>query len=59
MQSLLGQVDLSFLLAYALSMFVSGHIGDRTDLRLFLAAGMVLSGLFTTLFGMVSASSDM
>ncbi|KIZ03834.1 hypothetical protein MNEG_4124 [Monoraphidium neglectum] len=50
--SLLGQVDLSFLAAYALGMFVAGHIGDRTDLRLFLSGGMVLSGLLTTLFGM-------
>ncbi|GBF91304.1 glycerol-3-phosphate transporter [Raphidocelis subcapitata] len=51
-QSLLGQVDLAFLAAYAIGMFVAGHIGDRTDLRVFLAGGMVLSGLMTTLFGM-------
>ncbi|KAI8476883.1 MAG: glycerol-3-phosphate permease-like protein [Monoraphidium minutum] len=50
--ALLGQVDLAFLLAYALGMFVAGHIGDRTDLRLFLSGGMVLSGLLTTLVGM-------
>lgn len=52
-QSLLGQVDLAFLAAYALGMFVAGHLGDRTDLRLFLSGGMVLSGIMTTLFGMV------
>jgi len=52
-QSQLGQVDLAFLAAYAAGMFVAGHIGDRTDLRLFLTGGMVLSGLMTTLFGMV------
>jgi hypothetical protein len=34
-------------------MFVAGHLGDRTDLRMFLSGGMVLSGLLTTLFGMV------
>jgi hypothetical protein len=54
-QSLLGQVDLAFLAAYAIGMFVAGHIGDRTDLRVFLSGGMVLSGLLTSLFGMVRA----
>lgn len=52
-QSLLGQVDLAFLAAYALGMFVAGHMGDRTDLRVFLACGMVGTGVLTTLFGMV------
>ena len=52
-QSLLGQVDLAFLAAYALGMFVAGHLGDRMDLRVFLSGGMVLSGVMTTLFGMV------
>lgn len=51
-QSLLGQVDLAFLAAYALGMFVAGHMGDRTDLRVFLSGGMILSGIMTTLFGM-------
>lgn len=46
-------MDLAFLAAYALGMFVAGHIGDRTDLRIFLSWGMVLSGLFTSLIGMV------
>lgn len=46
-------MDLAFLAAYALGMFVAGHIGDRTDLRIFLAWGMLLSGLFTSLVGMV------
>lgn len=50
--SLLGQVDLAFLAAYALGMFVAGHLGDRMDLRVFLSGGMVLSGAMTTLFGM-------
>jgi hypothetical protein len=57
LQTLLGQVDLSFLAAYAIGMFFAGHMGDRTDLRVFLAAGMVGSGLFCMLFGMVSAGS--
>ncbi len=38
-QSLLGEVDLSFLAAYALGMFFAGHLGDRLDLRWFLSAG--------------------
>lgn len=49
---LLGTLDLSFLTSYALGMFYAGHIGDRTDLRLFLSGGMLLSGIFVVLFGM-------
>lgn len=37
--SLLGQVDLAFLGAYALGMFFAGHLGDRVDLRYFLTIG--------------------
>ncbi|KAG2498316.1 hypothetical protein HYH03_003577 [Edaphochlamys debaryana] len=51
-QTLLGQVDLAFLGTYAIGMFFAGHIGDRVDLRWFLTAGMILSGIFTALFGM-------
>ncbi|GFR46862.1 hypothetical protein Agub_g8503, partial [Astrephomene gubernaculifera] len=51
-QTLLGQVDLAFLGTYAIGMFFAGHLGDRVDLRWFLTAGMVLSGVFTSLFGM-------
>ena len=51
-RSRLGQCDLAFLGAYALGMFFSGHLGDNTDLRLFLTVGMLGSGLFTALFGM-------
>lgn len=50
--SLLGQVDLAFLATYAICMFFAGHLGDRMDLRTFLAGGMLGSGLFVTLFGM-------
>lgn len=38
-------------------MFTVGHMGDRTDLRVFLAVGMLGSGIFCCLFGMVSNSS--
>lgn len=50
-KSLLGDLDLSFLGAYALGMFVSGHLGDRVDLRRFLTGGMLGSGVFVALFG--------
>jgi MFS family permease len=58
MQSLLGQVDLAFLAAYAVGMFFAGHLGDRTDLRIFLTVGMLGSGIFCSLFGLVSACAS-
>lgn len=51
-QALLGDLDVSFLGAYALGMFVSGHLGDRLDLRKFLTWGMLGSGACVGLFGM-------
>jgi OPA family glycerol-3-phosphate transporter-like MFS transporter 1/2 len=50
--SLLGSIDVSFLAAYAIGMFFSGHLGDTLDLRIFLTWGMIGSGLLTCLFGM-------
>eukprot|EP00959_Pyramimonas_sp_CCMP1952_P371915 7788014-Pyramimonas_sp.AAC.1 len=50
--SLLGSIDVSFLAAYAIGMFFSGHLGDTLDLRIFLTWGMVGSGVLTALFGM-------
>ncbi|KAG9153425.1 hypothetical protein Leryth_021007 [Lithospermum erythrorhizon] len=47
----LGELDLAFLLAYSAGMFVSGHIGDSVDLRIFLTVGMVGSGVFVMIFG--------
>ena len=35
-------LDSGFLFAYALGMFVSGHIAERVDLRYFLTIGMTL-----------------
>lgn len=58
LQSLLGQVDLAFLSAYAVGMFFAGHLGDRTDLRLFLSIGMIGSGIFCCLFGWVSGIAE-
>ncbi|MFS7991403.1 putative major facilitator superfamily, MFS transporter superfamily [Helianthus anomalus] len=48
----LGELDLAFLSAYAIGMYFSGHVGDRIDLRLFLTAGMIGSGVFTVMFGL-------
>ncbi|KVH89773.1 Major facilitator superfamily [Cynara cardunculus var. scolymus] len=50
--SKLGEIDVAFLAVYSLGMYVAGHLGDTLDLRLFLTAGMVGSGIFVGLFGM-------
>ncbi|XP_055831644.1 putative glycerol-3-phosphate transporter 1 [Solanum dulcamara] len=49
--TLLGDLDVAFLFVYAIGMYFSGHVGDRMDLRVFLTAGMLGTGLFTALFG--------
>ncbi|CAG5118607.1 unnamed protein product, partial [Candidula unifasciata] len=49
---LLGTLDLCYLISYAVAMFISGHISDRMNLRYYLSAGMVLSGVFTCGFGL-------
>ena len=48
----LGEMDVAFLATYAFGMYFAGHLGDRLDLRKFLAAGMLGSGFFVCLFGM-------
>ncbi|XP_008798826.1 putative glycerol-3-phosphate transporter 4 [Phoenix dactylifera] len=48
----LGEIDVAFLACYSIGMYAAGHLGDRLDLRLFLAAGMIGSGAFVGLFGM-------
>ncbi|KAK4843789.1 hypothetical protein QYF36_012665 [Acer negundo] len=50
--SKLGEIDVAFLACYSLGMYVAGHLGDTLDLRLFLATGMIGSGIFVGLFGM-------
>lgn len=49
--ALLGATDVAFLTSYSLGMFVAGHLGDRLDLRRFLAFGMVAGGAAVALFG--------
>ncbi|TNN48395.1 Glucose-6-phosphate exchanger SLC37A1 [Liparis tanakae] len=51
-KQLLGAMDYSFLCAYAVGMFLSGIIGERVPIRLYLTVGMLTSGLFTCLFGL-------
>ncbi|KAK8658239.1 hypothetical protein V6N13_036449 [Hibiscus sabdariffa] len=50
--SKLGEIDVAFLACYSSGMYVAGHLGDTLDLRLFLATGMIGSGIFVGLFGM-------
>ncbi|XVF13464.1 hypothetical protein REPUB_Repub08aG0210000 [Reevesia pubescens] len=50
--SKLGEIDVAFMACYFLGMYVAGHLGDTLDLRLFLTAGMIGSGIFVGLFGM-------
>ena len=42
----LGVLDGCFLFAYALTMFISGHFGDRVNLTYLLTIGML--GMYTT-----------
>ncbi|XP_053307865.1 glucose-6-phosphate exchanger SLC37A2 isoform X2 [Spea bombifrons] len=51
-KELLGALDTSFLVAYAIGMFFSGIFGERLPLRYYLSGGMILSGLFTSLLGL-------
>eukprot|EP00090_Calanus_glacialis_P024538 TRINITY_DN38153_c0_g1_i1.p1 TRINITY_DN38153_c0_g1~~TRINITY_DN38153_c0_g1_i1.p1 ORF type:complete len:546 (+),score=106.84 TRINITY_DN38153_c0_g1_i1:133-1770(+) len=50
-KTLLGLLDTTFLVSYAFFMFISGIVAERVDLRVYLAFGMVGSGIFTFLFG--------
>lgn len=50
--TLLGMLDSSFLITYAIGMFASGLVAERCNLRYFLAIGMLFSGLFTYALGL-------
>ncbi|VDL58199.1 unnamed protein product [Hymenolepis diminuta] len=47
-----GWLEIIFLLFYAFAMFPIGHAAERTSLRVFLAGGMIASGLTTFMFGL-------
>lgn len=49
---LLALLDSAFLFSYAFFMFFSGFLADRCNLRYFLAAGSILSGLLLYAFGL-------
>jgi len=49
--SYLGLLDTVYLVSYALFMFASGFIAERSNLRNFLAFGMIMSGICTAMFG--------
>lgn len=51
-QTLFGILDNCFLVAYAIGMFFSGIFGERLPLRYYLSFGMMMSGIFTCLFGL-------
>ena len=48
----LGALDTTFLVAYAVGLFIAGPLGDRVNLRLFLGLGMIGSGVFLGLVGL-------
>lgn len=54
----LGNIDLSFFLAYAGGLFVSGYICDRVNLRYILTFGLWGSAVCTCLFGYISAVAE-
>lgn len=49
---LLGLLDSVYVFAYAICMFLSGMVAERFDLRYFLTLGMLISGIFTYMFGL-------
>ncbi|XP_055374298.1 glucose-6-phosphate exchanger SLC37A2 [Condylostylus longicornis] len=49
--SLFGYLDSAFLFSYAAAMFASGFLAERCSLRYFLSSGMILTAIFTYLFG--------
>ncbi|XP_064650598.1 glucose-6-phosphate exchanger SLC37A2-like [Lineus longissimus] len=51
-EQLLGSLDYVYLFSYAISMFISGHIAERMNLRTYLTLGMFGSGILTAAFGM-------
>ncbi|XP_054165831.1 NPC intracellular cholesterol transporter 1-like [Oppia nitens] len=49
---LLGWLDTSFLISYAVCMFVAGYVAERLNLRLFLTACLLLCGVFSIMAGL-------
>ncbi|PSN45251.1 hypothetical protein C0J52_06997 [Blattella germanica] len=53
--TLLGAIDSAYLFSYAVSMFLSGFVAERVNLRYFLAIGMITSGIFSYAFGIAKS----
>ena len=51
-QDMFMAMDFSYWTAYALGMFFVGHIAERTNLRKFVAFGMIMAGFWTVCFGL-------
>ncbi|XP_065902896.1 glucose-6-phosphate exchanger SLC37A2-like [Dysidea avara] len=51
-KTLLGTLDYAWLFSYAVAMFFSGQLADRSNLRYFLTFGMLGSCISMVLFGM-------
>ncbi|XP_065904156.1 glucose-6-phosphate exchanger SLC37A2-like isoform X2 [Dysidea avara] len=51
-KTLLGTLDYAWLFSYAIAMFFSGQLAERSNLRYFLTVGMLGSSLSVALFGM-------
>lgn len=49
-------LDSAFLFSYAIAMFASGFIAERVSLRYFLSIGMIMTGIFTYMFGVARTS---
>ncbi|XP_064544328.1 glucose-6-phosphate exchanger SLC37A2 isoform X1 [Drosophila montana] len=56
-KTLFGMLDSAFLFSYAIAMFMSGFIAERVSLRYFLSMGMIMTGVFTYLFGLARTSN--
>ena len=49
--TLLGWLDTSYLLTYAIGMFLAGYVAERCNLRYFLTISLIMCGIMTILFG--------
>ncbi|KAI3379779.1 hypothetical protein SNEBB_007791 [Seison nebaliae] len=48
-----GILDTVFLVVYSIGLFISGFIGERLNLKIFISCGLFVSGVCTLLFGYV------
>ncbi|XP_055346808.1 glucose-6-phosphate exchanger SLC37A2-like isoform X2 [Paramacrobiotus metropolitanus] len=51
-QKLFSALDFTYRFSYAVGMIFAGHIAERTDLRIFITWGMILSGAWAIINGM-------